>query len=126
MIECMTYSHDLRMKALDYAERCGSNRIASQTFGITHQTLLNWIKLKKQSKLAPKQKQRRPSKLDSEKLKSYIQARPDAYLREIGEAFGTTLSAVFYACKRLKISLKKRPHFIRKGMRKRERSIKSS
>lgn len=122
----MTYSHDLRMKALEYAEKCGSNRIASQVFGVTHQTLLNWIKLKKQSDLAPKKKQRKPSKLDNEKLKSYIQAYPDAYLREIGEVFGVTLSAVFYACKRLKITLKKRPRFIKKEMRKRERNIRKS
>ena len=74
----MTYSHDLRIKALDYAIRCGSNLIASQVFGITTQTLSNLLKLKKQDKLVPKKKQRKPSKVDSEKLKSYIQEHPDA------------------------------------------------
>lgn len=122
----MTYSHDLRIKALDYAEKCGSNLTASQIFGITPQTLSNWIRLKKKGNLAPKQKQRRPSKIDGEKLKSYIQEHPDAYLREIGEVFGASAPAVFYACKRLKITLKKRPPSIKKGMRKKERSIKKS
>ena len=122
----MTYSQDLRIKALDYAEKCGSNVEASKVFGITPRTLLNWIKLKKQDNLAPKQRKRRPSKIDSEKLKSYIKEHPDAYLKEMAEIFGATASAVFYACKRLKITLKKRPPFIKRGMRKRERSIRKS
>lgn len=122
----MTYSNDLRIKALEYLEKCGSGLKASQAFGVTHRTLSNWIRLKKQGKLAPKQRQRRPSKIENEKLKAYIHEHPDAYLKEIAKVFGATAPAVFYACKRLKITLKKRPSFIKKGMRKRERSIKKS
>src|ERR1041384_4296220 len=104
----MTYSHDLRIKVLDYVEKGGSKAKASQIFGITPPTLFNWIKRKKQGCLAPsKRKQRRPHKIDGEKLKAYIQEHPDAYLREIAQHFGVTIAAVFFAFRRLKITLKK-------------------
>jgi hypothetical protein len=41
------------------------------------------------------------------KKRLFVREHPDAYLREIAEKFGTTLQAGFYACKRLKISIKK-------------------
>ena len=49
------------------------------------------------------------SKIDDQQLRLFVRQHPDAYLREIAEKFGTTLQAGFYACKRLKISLKKEP-----------------
>ena len=49
----MAYSHDLRIKALDYIEKGGSKEDASRIFGITLRTLFNWIKRKKQGCLAP-------------------------------------------------------------------------
>jgi len=102
----MTYSYDLRTKALDYIEKGGSKVEASRIFGVTVQTLINWVKRKKCGHLIPNPtRKRRP--LETEKLKAYIQKHPDSYLREISEEFGVTITAVFYACKRLKITLKK-------------------
>ena len=47
-------------------------------------------------------------KLDPEKLKSYVKANPNVYLKEIGEAFGCLDTAVSKAFKRLqRITLKK-------------------
>lgn len=121
----MTYSHDLRIKALDYIEKGGSKVEASQIFGITLRTLFHWIKRKKQGCLAPGQrKQRRPHKIEGEKLKAYIQEHPDAYLREIAKAFQVTTVAVFYACRREKITLKKRHLSTKKGMKRKEKNFK--
>jgi transposase len=123
----MVYSHDLRMKALSYIENGGSKEEACQIFGITLRTLFNWIKRKKQGCLAPNQKRQRKSyKIDEEKLKAYIKEHPDAYLREIAHAFEASISAIFYACKRLKINLKKRHHSIAREMRKKEKSFNKS
>ena len=111
----MAYSYDLRSKALDYIEKGGSRLDASRIFGVTVQTLINWAKRKKCGNLAPNTTKRRPpQKLETEKLKAYIQENPDKYLREIAEQFGVTITAVFYACKRLKITLKKRRPSIKK------------
>jgi hypothetical protein len=52
----------------------------------------------------------------------FFREHPNAYLREITEKFGTTLQAGFYASKRLKISLKKRPLTTRREMRQKEKN----
>lgn len=123
----MSYSHDLRIKALDYLEKGGSQAEASRIFGVTTRTLFNWIKRKKAGSLASsKRKERRPHKVDSEKLKAYLEEHPDAYLREIAQFLGATVTAVFYACKRLKINLKKRHLSTEREMRKKERNFKKS
>lgn len=114
---CMAYSYDLRSKALNYIEKGGSQVDASRIFGVTVQTLINWAKRKKCGNLAPNTtKKRPPQKLETEKLKAYIQKYPDKYLREIADQFGVTIAAVFYACKRLKITLKKRHPSTKKEM----------
>jgi transposase len=121
----MAYSHDLRIKALDYIERGGSKEDASRIFGITLRTLFNWIKRKKLGCLAPnRRRKRKPHKIDDEKLKTYIQEHPDHYLREIAHFFEATIAAVFYACKRLKITLKKRHPSIKRGMKRKEKNFK--
>ena len=119
----MVYSLDLRKKALNYIENGASLSETSRVFGLTTRTLSNWLQRKKQQDLAPRMHGSRPSKIDNEKLKKYVEDHPDHYLREIAEAFSTSLQAVFYACKRLKITLKKRPFTIKKETKKKERSI---
>jgi transposase len=119
----MTYSYDLRIKALDYIEKMGSKVEASRIFGVTVQTLINWSKRKRLGNLTPNPtRKKKPQKLDSEKLRAYIEKHPDRYLREIAEEFGVTITAVFYACKRLKITLKKRHPSIKKGMKRKGKS----
>lgn len=114
----MVYSLDLRKKALDYIENGASLLETSRIFGVTTRTLSNWLQRQKQQDLAPKMRGSKPSKINSEKLKRYIEDHPDSYLREIAEAFSTTLQAIFYACKRLKITLKKRQSTIKKEVKK--------
>ena len=123
----MTYSYDLRRKALDYLEKGGSQAEASQIFGVTTRTLSNWIKRNKVGCLAVgKRKERRPHKVDSEQLKAYPKEHPDAYLREIAQFLEAKVTAVFYACRRLKINLKKRHRSTENEMRKKGKSFKKS
>ena len=108
MISRMAYSHDLRKKALDYIEQGKSNVETSQIIGVTVQTLIAWCKRKRQGKLAPNTtRNRKPQKLEAEKLKTYIAKHPDSYLREIAEEFKVTITAVFYACRRLNTKRRK-------------------
>jgi len=116
----MTYSLDLRNKAIKYIENGGTWNSASQIFGVSVRTLAHWLRRKKQNNLSPKARQTGSYKIDEEHLKDYISKNPDAYLREIAEEFGTTIPAVFYACRRSKITLKKRHPTTRKEMKKRE------
>ncbi len=123
----MAYSTDLRTKALDYIEKGGSKEEASRIFGVTIRTLFNWIKRKKIGCLAPsKRRERKPHKIDNEKLKAYLKKHPDAYLREIAQFLVAPVTTVFYACRRLKINLKKRPYSIESEMRRKEKSFRKS
>ncbi len=118
----MVYSLDLRKKALAYIENGASLTETSHIFGVTTRTLSNWLQRQKQQDLAPKMHGSNPSKIDNDKLKKYIEEYPDSYLREIAEVFSTSLQAVFYACKRLKITLKKRRRTTKKETKKKEES----
>jgi len=122
----MTYSYDLRLKVLNYLEKGGSKEEARKIFGITTRTMLNWIKRKNRGYLAPTKRSHGSYKIDEEKLKHYIQKHPDHYLREIAETFGVRLESIFYACKRLKITLKKRLHFTKKEVKLKESFFKKS
>lgn len=122
----MVYSIDLRKRALNYIANGGSRSETSKIFGVTIPTLANWLSRQKQQDLAPKMNGSKPSKIDNEKLKKYIELHPDSYLREIAAEFNTTLQAVFYACKRLNITLKKRALTKKKGTRRNERYFKKN
>jgi len=122
----MVYSLDLRKRALNYIANGGTRLEASKIFGVTIPTLANWLSREKQQDLAPKMNGSKPSKINNEKLKKYIEDYPDSYLREIAVVFNSTLQAVFYACKRLGITLKKRPLTTKKGTRRNERHLKKS
>jgi len=118
----MTYSTDLRKRVLKYVEDGGSKEDAVNIFGVCMKTIWNWIKRNKQGNLPPKIKEVRPRKIDNDRLKKCIEDNPDAYLREIAEEFDVTASAVFYACKRLRITLKKRQQ-ITKNETKKKRNL---
>lgn len=118
----MTYSLDLRKKALEYLKKGNSKKVTALIFGVTARSLTNWEKRENEGSLAPKKRKTGSYKFDEHALKEYIQKNPDAYLYEIGKHFNTTAQAIFYACKRLKITLKKRRSFTKKGMRIRERN----
>ena len=116
----MTYSQDLRKKAVEYVESGKSQIEAAVVFGVTSRTIWNWIQRKKQGSLKPKSYETSPRKIDNNRLIQYLKQHPDAYLREIAEEFGVDPSAVFYACKRLKLTLKKRRKTIESVMKRKE------
>ena len=119
----MTYSLDLRNKALKYIENGGTWLSASQTFGVAIRTLAHWLRRKRHNNLSPTARQTGSYKIDETRLKDYIAKNPEAYLREIAEEFGTTIPAIFYACKRIKITLKKRRRTTKKETKKNESNL---
>ncbi|WP_213105074.1 IS630 transposase-related protein [Candidatus Protochlamydia amoebophila] len=122
----MAYSKDLRQKALNYLEAGHSAEEVSQVFGVALRTVFNWLKRQRNGCLEDKPRKRYPIKIDNDQLKNYIKKHPDSYLKEIAKEFNVDPSSIFYACKRLKITLKKRPYFTKKEMRKNVRSLKKN
>ena len=116
----MTYSQDLRKKALEYIEQGKTLKEAATVFGVTSRTIWNWISRKKKGILEPKKYEVSPRKVDNDLLIEYIKNYPNAYLREIADVFKVDPSTIFYACKRLKITLKKRQRTTRKDVKKKE------
>ena len=104
----MAYSVDFRKKVIEYLKKGHSQREAGQAFGINVGTVNKWNQRnQKGGELKDAAPRRRFRKLDPEKLKAYVCEHPDAYLKEIGEAFGCSEAAVRKAFKRMNITRKK-------------------
>jgi transposase len=105
------FSNDLRERVLSYYDDKHKQKETCARFEISRASLNRWLKMRRETgsaELKPRPKTRRSRKVDSEALKAYIESHPDAYLREIAENFEASLSAIWYACERLKITRKKR------------------
>ena len=102
----MSYSLDLRKRAIALVEQGDLTKgMIAQLLSITTQTLRNW--LKRPELQASKTGAKAPSKLPLEKLEQVIEENPDATLREYAQTLGVSLTTVFYACKRNKLTRKK-------------------
>ena len=120
----MTYSLDLRKQALKYIKTVGTRKEASVIFSVTTRTLSNWISRERLQILAPNKRCSSPTKIDNHKLKQYLQKYPDVYLREIAQELSVTIPAIFYACKCLKLNLKKKILFYKERDEKNDKSFK--
>ncbi len=99
---------------MDFLDRGHSQQEAAHVFGLHKETVNIWRQqyvttgsLEKKSYL------RKFRKIDPEKLKAYMAEHSDAYLQEIGDAFGCSDMAIFKALKRLGLTRKKRPNATR-------------
>lgn len=84
---------------------------ARETFKVSMTAISSWRQKYKETGEVKDAPPRRKAfkKLDLEKLKAYVKKYPDAYLKEIGEVFGCSDTAVLKAFRRLGITRKKRP-----------------
>ena len=121
------YSDDLRQAALKYydSENVTQKQVCG-IFGISLKTFSNWIHQKKQGIYSRRLNQSRKgaTKINESRLKEYIKENPDAYNHEIGEYFGVHSTTIYYACKRLGISRKKRQIYTKKGILNNEKNLK--
>jgi len=94
---------------------------ARATFKISMTAISSWRKKYKETGGVKDAPPRRKAfkKLDPDKLRAYVEEHPDAYLKEIGKAFGCSDTAVQKAFKRLGITRKKRPKGIENKSRNR-------
>ena len=118
------YSIDLRRRVLAYIEETEDKTKASKLFKVGIATIYRWIARKQQTgNLEPSRKKAYKKKIDDQKLIAYVEKNPDHFLSEIATHFNTTLQAIFYALKRLKITRKKRLRFTRKETKKSEQNL---
>ena len=105
----MSYSEDLRKKVIGFLVLGNSQREAARVFGINLTTVNErHKKYQETGDLKNKPLNRTFKKIDPEKLRKYISDHPDAYLKEIGDVFGCSDTAVQKALKRLGLTRKKK------------------
>ena len=105
----MSYDIKYRLRAIDYWSETKSKRKTAEVFKVSTSTLQKWkSKLKENGTLTPKKRVETWRKIEPDKLKKYIEEKPDAYLREIADEFKCAISAVERALAKLKITRKKR------------------
>ena len=108
---------------MEYLGEGHTQESAKREFTIGLTTIKRWKKQYHETgSLAKKEVVRTFKKLDPVKLSAYVKEHPDAYLLEIGAAFGCTDDAVRLALIRLKITRKKRRRGIRNATKNSARS----
>ena len=116
----MAYTVDYRKRVVGYRQEGHTLEETHETFKVAINTIRSWTKkLTEEGTLEKKPVQRQPRKIAPERLKAYVAAHPDAYLKEIAAEFKCCETAVTYALRRLKITRKKRQLTIRNKVRRR-------
>ena len=120
-----SYSFDLRTKVMFYLGVGHTKKEASEVFSVSLKTIYNWLTLQAEtgSVKAKAVKSYKPSKINEKDLKEYIENHPDAYLEEIAVVFKVSVSGIWRALKRLKISRKKSRYSIKKEIKVNEKSF---
>ena len=120
----MAYSIDLRERVLSYLEEGNTQESAVRVFKVSRTAIVRWVReYRETGSLDRKPLNRKPKKLDPEKLIAYVRDYPDAYLKEIGAVFGCSGEAVRRALLKVKITLKKRGSSTKSVVHKSERSL---
>lgn len=107
------YSNELRARALAYKDANHTQAETCEVFQISRSALTQWLKLRRETgsyELKARRGRQRNRKIGEDALKAYLEAHPDAYLREIATEFEVSMSAISQACRRYGITRKKRPH----------------
>ena len=105
----MAYSEDLRLKALAHFDRYQNKTETAKAFGISRQTLINWIKLRDETGgVQHNAGGSRIIKIDQEVLKRIIEKHPDNFLRETAAIFNCSTSCIHYWLAKLNFTRKKR------------------
>jgi len=104
----MAYSMDFRRAAIEYWQKGHSKAELYEAFGIHPSRVYEWLRHEgKTGSLKPNYPKRRTRKIDLEKLRQAVERKPDAYLSELAKQFDCTEQAIFYALKKLDITVKK-------------------
>ncbi len=105
----MSYSVDSRELILKYRENGHTLEETFREFGIAISTIRKWERLRIANGSLKKKELNRTARIyPGEKLQAYIAENPDAFLKEIAEHFGGSITGAFNALKREKITYKKR------------------
>ena len=105
----MRYSKQQKQRVLEYLTEGHTQDEAKVAFRVARSTINRWkAQLTKTGSLENIVAKRKGWVYDVDRLAEYVEAHPQAYLYEIAQHFGGSVSGVLYALKREGITLKKR------------------
>jgi transposase len=116
----MAYSADYKKLAVEYKQDNHTFKELEEIFKIPPKTYYRWVKEYENGFKKPKGPRRRSRKIDLGKLKQAVEEHPDFYLREFAELFGCTPQAIFYALKKINITLKKKHSLTPRNLKKKD------
>ena len=100
----MSYPLSFKKRAIEYRKSGHSALETQETLQVSISTIYRWERqLKEQGQQGGKPLARPPKKIDPEKLRAYVAAHPDAYLKEIALEFHCSITAIQKALRRLGI-----------------------
>ena len=100
----MTYSLDLRQRVLDRVNEGHSVEATATLFQVSPATIYRWRNRPSLERTVVTQRRR---KLDPEALRHHVRDYPDARLKDRAKDFGVHPSAIGFALKRHRITVKK-------------------
>ena len=103
----MSYSKDYKKCAVEYKRSNHTMEETKAIFKMSKSAYYEWEK-EYDAGFPEKPKRTCEKKINKEALKRAVEERPDSELWELAEPFNCTPQAVFYALKRMGITLKKR------------------
>lgn len=99
----MTYSIDMRERAVEFVRDGGTQAECCRLFKIDPKTLYHWLRAKD---LSPKRHGPRRRKLSKQALAAHVRDYPDALLRERAAHFGVSHQSVWVALRAMDIGKK--------------------
>jgi len=116
----MQYPEIYRRRVIEYRQAGHTLKKTHEIFQVSIGAIQKWEKRLAETEEIKNKPVKHPfKKIDPEKLKTYIERHPDAYLKEIAEEFRCSAPAVLKALKRLGFTHKKRQSVSRKKTPKR-------
>jgi len=105
----MAYSIDFRRRAIAYWDKGHTAEELYEAFEIYPARISEWKSLlKRTGSLQPQYPKTREGKIDLRKLEQELERKPDMTLPELAKMFNCKKQSVHTACKKLKITRKKR------------------
>ncbi len=117
------YHVDLRQRVVNCVRSGKSMAETSRIFKVSEDSVQRWMKLVKDNNLAPKKVGGNNRKIDEKALKSLVEKNPDKLQYEMAQELGVKQTGICRALKRLKLTRKKRAHFTKSEIKKREKSL---
>ena len=121
------YSSDLRRKVINYLEKGGSKKLASEVFCLHLNTVSRWWKrYKSEGSSCAKPRLGAKRRLNLDALVEFVKSNPNSTLIEMATKFNTSSAWISISLRKLEFSYKKKPLATWRQVKKSEKNTKKT